>query len=254
MSKTIAFINQKGGTGKTTSAVNVGAGLSRLGKKTLAIDLDPQANLTYHLGIKTHELKPSVSEVMGGRAGIEEAIVERGGLDIIPANLGLAETENRIFNMGGREYLLKEALAGLKRAYAYILVDCPPSLGVLTLNALVAVREVYIPLEVQALPLQGLRAIMKIVELVRERLNPGLELSGIIATKYDSRRNLDREVLETLKEHFGELVFKTAIRETIKLAEAPSYGQDIFNYAPKSRGAEDYLALCREIVERRKRP
>jgi chromosome partitioning protein len=254
MIKTIAFINQKGGTGKTTSTVNIGAGLSRLGKKTLAIDLDPQANLTYHLGIKAQELKASISEVVEGRAGIEEAIVERDGLDVIPASLGLAETEDRIFNVTGREYLLREALAGLKRPYAYVLVDCPPSLGVLTLNALVAVRQVYIPLEVQALPLQGLRTIREIVELIRKRLNPGLELTGIIATKYDNRLNLSREVLGTLREHFGDLLFKTVIRGTVKLAEAPSYGQDIFNYAPKSHGAEDYLALCREIIERRKRP
>jgi len=249
----IAFVNQKGGVGKSTSAVNIGAGLSRLGEKTLAIDLDPQANLTYHLGIKTAELKASISEVLEGRAGIEEAIVERDGLDVIPASLGLAETEDRIFNVTGREYLLREALAGLKRPYAYVLIDCPPSLGVLTLNALVAARQVYIPLEAQALPLQGLRAIMGIVELVKERLNPGLELTGIIATKYDNRLNLSREVLGTLREHFRDLLFKTVIRGAVKLAEAPSYGLDIFSYAPKSHGAEDYLALCREIVERRKR-
>jgi len=252
MSKVIAFINQKGGTGKTTSTVNIGAGLSRLGKKVLAIDLDPQANLTYHLGIKTREA--SISDVIEGRARIEEAIVERDGLDVIPSTLGLADIEARIFNATGREYLLREALAGLERPYAYVLIDCLPSLGVLTLNALVAAREVYIPLEVQALPLQGLRAIREIVELVRKRLNPGLELTGIIATKYDNRLNLNREVLGTLQEHFGDLLFKTVIRGTVKLAEAPSYGQDIFTYAPKSHGAEDYLALCREIIERRKRP
>jgi len=254
MTKTIAFINQKGGTGKTTSTVNIGAGLSRLGKRTLAVDLDPQANLTYHLGIKTRELRASVSELLEGKAGIEETIVERDGLDVIPASLGLAETEARIFNATGREFLLREALAGLKRPYAYVLVDCPPSLGVLTLNALVAVRQVYIPLEAQALPLQGLRAIREIVELVKERLNPGLELSGIIATKYDNRLNLNREVLGTLKKHFGDLLFKTVIRAGVRLAEAPSYGQDIFTYAPKSHGAEDYLALCREIIGRSKRP
>ena len=254
MTRTIAFVNQKGGVGKSTSAVNVGAGLSRLGKKTLAVDLDPQANLTYHLGIKAHELKATISEAIEGKAGIEEAIVERDGLDVIPSSLALAETEARIFNVTGREYLFREALEGLKRPYAYVLVDCPPSLGILTLNALVAVREVYIPLEVQALPLQGLRAIREIIELVRKRLNPGLALSGIIATKYDNRLNLNREVLGTLREHFGDLLFKAVIRGTVKLAEAPSYGQDIFTYAPKSHGAEDYLALCREIIERSKRP
>jgi len=252
MSKTIAFLNQKGGTGKTTSTVNVGAGLSRLKQKTLVIDLDPQANLTYHLGIKAGDIKdrPTISEVIEGRAGIEEAIVEKDGPDVIPSTLALADTENGIFNAAGREHLLKGALAGLKRPYAFILIDCPPSLGTLTLNALVAVREVYIPLEVQALPLQGLRAIREIVELVRKRLNPGLELTGIIATKFDGRKNLNREVLETIKEHFGAILFKTVIRDTVRLAEAPSYGQSIFDYAPKSHGAEDYLELCKEILKR----
>jgi chromosome partitioning protein len=250
MTKTIAFINQKGGTGKTTSTVNIGAGLARLKQKVLAVDLDPQANLTYHLGIKAGELKASISELLEGRAGIEEAIVERDGLDVIPSTLALAETEARIFNVTGREHLLKGALAGLKRGYAYVLIDCPPSLGTLTLNALVASREVFIPLEVQALALQGLRAIKGIVDIARERLNPGLEITGIIATKFDGRRNLNREVLETIKEHFGPLLFKTVIRDTVRLAEAPSYGQDIFTYAPRSYGAEDYLNLCKEILQR----
>ena len=253
MTKTIAFLNQKGGTGKTTSTVNIGAGLSRLKQKVLAVDLDPQANLTYHLGIKAGELKASISELLEGRAGVEEAIVERDGLDVIPSTLALADTEARIFNLTGREHLLKGALAGLKRGYAYVLIDCPPSLGTLTLNALVASREVYIPLEVQALALQGLRAIKGIVDIARERLNPGLEITGIIATKFDGRKNLNREVLETIKKHFGPLLFKTVIRDTVRLAEAPSYGRDIFTYAPRSYGAEDYLNLCKEILQRSKR-
>jgi len=254
MRKTIAFINQKGGTGKTTSTANIGAGLVRLKQKVLAIDLDPQANLTYHLGIKAGDLKASIAEVLEGRVGVEEAIIKRaGGLDVIPSTLALAETEARIFNQSGREHFLRGALAGLNRSYAYVLIDCPPSLGVLTLNALVAAREVYIPLEAQALPLQGLRAIKDIVDIARERLNPRLEITGIIATKYDGRKILHREVLETIKKHFGVLLFKTVIRDTVRLAEAPSYGQDIFSYAPRSYGAEDYLSLCKEILQRSKR-
>jgi chromosome partitioning protein len=253
MTKTIAFINQKGGTGKTTSTVNIGAGLSRLGKKVLVIDLDPQANLTYHLGIKAGELKASISELLEGRTGLEEATIKGDGLDVIPSTLGLAETEARIFNVTGREHLLKGTLARLKPGYAYVLIDCPPSLGTLTINALVASREVYIPLEVQALALQGLRAIKDIVDIARERLNPGLEITGIIATKFDGRKNLNKEVLETIKKHFGPLLFRTVIRDTVRLAEAPSYGRDIFTYAPRSYGAEDYLNLCKEILQRSKR-
>jgi len=250
MTRTIAVINRKGGSGKTTSTVNIGAGLSRLKHKTLLIDLDPQANLTYHLGIKPGELRATIAEVIEGRAGIEEATLERAGLDIIPSKLSLADTEARIFNLKGREFLLKEALAGLKRGYSFILIDCPPSLGLFTLNALVASREVFIPLEVEALALQGLKAILDIIEIVKGRLNPGLEIGGIIPAKFDSRKNLNREVLETIRGHFGELVFKTIIRETVKLAESPSYGRDIFNYAPKSYGAADYLELCKEILRK----
>jgi len=252
MLKTIAFINQKGGSGKTTSAVNVGAGLSRLGKKVLAVDMDPQANLTYHLGIKPADIRGTISDILEGRAAADETILERGGLDVIPATLDLAETEARIFNEAGREHILKGALAGSRRAYDYVLVDCPPSLGLLTLNALTAVREAYIPLEARALSLQGLRAIRKIVDLVKQRLNPDLTIAGIFVTQYDSRPALTGEVMETLKEHFGELLFKTVIRTNIRLAEAPSYGKDIFAYAPRSHGAEDYMELCREIIKRSK--
>lgn len=254
MTKIIAFTNQKGGTGKTTSTVNCGAGLSRLGKKALIIDLDTQANATVHLGIKVHELSRTIASLLEGKDSIEETIVERDGLDILPSSLDLAETETRIFNTAGREFILKETLDGLKRTYDFILIDCPPSLGILTLNALVAVKEVYIPLEVHYLALQGLRALKGIVELVKKRLNPRLEIAGIIATKYDGRKTLNREVVEKIREHFGGTVFNTLIRDNIALAEAPSYGKTIFEYRPNSHGAEDYLSLCQEILQRSKRP
>jgi chromosome partitioning protein len=245
----ICLVNQKGGTGKTTSAVNIGAGLARLGQKVLLIDLDPQANLSYHLGIKSGEIKASVAEVLEGRARPEAAVIERAGLDVIPSTLALAETEARIFDLPGRERLLSEPLARIKSRYSYILIDCPPNLGVLTLNALVGSDKVFIPIEVQALPLQGLRAIDGVIGLVRERLNPELRIAGIIATRYDGRKILNREVLDTIREHFGHLVFKTVIRDTVRLAEAPGYGLDIFSYAPRSYGAEDYLSLCKEILK-----
>ncbi len=247
--ETISLVNQKGGTGKTTSTVNIGAGLTRLGQKVLLIDLDPQANLTYHLGVKGGEIRASTAEILEGRARIEEAIIEKAGLDVIPSSLALADTEARIFNLPARERLLSEPLARVRDKYNYILIDCPPSLGILTLNALVASDGVFIPIEVQALPLQGLRAIDRIIELVRDRLNPELRIAGIIATRYDNRKILSREVLEAIRGHFGSLLFKTLIRETVRLAEAPGFGEDIFSYAPRSYGAEDYLNLCKEILK-----
>lgn len=219
--------------------------------------MDPQANLTHHLGIKPHTLHSSIRAVLEGKSWLQDTRIklhkEFQSLDLIPANLTLAETEARIFNKNGREFLLREVLAvGWKKTYESILIYCPPSLSVLTLNALIAASEACIPLEFQPLALQGLRAIRDIIELDRKRLNPSLKLTGIIATKYDNRLRLSREVLETLREHFGDLLFKTEIRGAIKLAEAPSYRQDIFHYAPKSHEAEDYLALCREIIREEK--
>jgi len=250
MRKTIALINWKGGTCKTTVTLNAGAGLAKLGKRTLVIDLDPQGNLTYSLGIKPAELRATIAEALEGKAELEDAIIEREGMDIIPATQGLADTEARIANVTGREYLLREALGRFKRPYDFILIDGPPSLGLLTTNALAAAREAFVPLEAQALPLQGLKAIQGVIELVRQRINPGLELSGIIAAKYDGRLTLSQEVMETLRAHFGDKVFKAVIRAGVKLAEAPSSGKSIFTYAPHSHAAEDYLALCKEIIKR----
>ena len=250
MRKTIAIVGQKGGTCKSTVTLNAGAGLASLDKRTLVIDLDAQANLTYSLGIKAHELRATIAEALEGKAELEDAIIEREGMDVIPSTQGLADTEARIFNQAGREFLLREALGRLKRPYDYVLIDCPPALGILTTNALTAAREAYVPLTAQALPLQGLKAIVQVIELVRERLNPGLELSGIIAAQYDSRLTLSREVMDTLRAHFADKVFKTVIRAGVKLAEAPSSGKSIFTYAPHSHAAEDYLALCKEIIKR----
>jgi len=253
MSTTIAFINQKGGTGKTTSTINIGAGLGMLGKRTLLIDLDPQANLTYSLGLKAHEISLTMAEILEGVTNSRDAIIERNGIDVLPANLRLAQTEANIFNAEGREHILKKALVSVKRLYDFILIDCPPSLGVLTLNALVSTRAAYIPVEVEFLALQGLNALRGTIELVRKRLNNNLQITGIIATKFDGRKNLNKEVLATIREHFGKTVFKTPIRDNIALAEAPGYGQTIFEYRLKSYGAEDYLNISKEVLKRSKR-
>lgn len=247
--KRIALINQKGGTGKTTTAINAGAGLAAMGKSVLLIDLDPQANLTQSVGIRSQGLTRTVYELLKGETTIEAAAIKRGGLKVIPSTLDLSGAEIELSATAGREVLLREALDGLK-GFDYILIDCPPSLGLLSLNALTTAQEVYIPMQTEYLALQGLSRLIEVVEIVRKRLNRGLEISGIIATRFDSRKNLNREVVEKIRGYFGSKVFKTVIRDNIALAEAPSYAQTIFEYAPRSYGAEDYLSLCKEIIKR----
>lgn len=247
--KIIALINQKGGVGKTTSTLNIGAGLTKLGKKVLLIDLDPQAHLTYSLGIEAHDLNRTVYDLLKKQATLEEVLIGRDGLKLIPSTLDLAGTEIELSGVPGREFLLKEALAGL-RGFDYVLMDCPPSLGLLTLNALVAAQEVYIPIQAEFLALKALSKLLETVEVVKNRLNGKLEITGIIATRYDARKILNRGIVDRIRDYFGDKLFNTLIRENISLAEAPSYGQTIFEYKPDSYGAEDYLNLCREITER----
>ncbi len=247
---TIALINQKGGVGKTTSTINLGAGLSMLGKSVLLVDLDPQAHLTYGLGIQAHELDYTVFEVLKGEIPAAEAIVKRDGLEVLPSSLSLSAAEMELSSMAGREYLLKEALAGLP-LYDFILLDCPPSLGLLTLNALTAAQEVFIPLQTEFLALQGMSKLVDTVKVVKKRLNPDLTISGIIGTQFDARKNLNREVVEKIREYFADKLFATLIHDNVALAEAPSFGQTIFEYRPDCRGAQDYLALSQETVARR---
>jgi chromosome partitioning protein len=247
---TIALINQKGGVGKTTSTMNLGAGLSMLGKSVLLVDLDPQAHLTYGLGIEAHELDCTVYEVLRGEVTAQEAILKRDQLEVLPSSLSLSAAEMELSGTAGREFLLKEALEGLPPR-DFVLLDCPPSLGLLTLNALTAAQEVFIPLQTEFLALQGMSKLMDTINVVRKRLNPGLTISGIIGTQFDSRKNLNKEVVDKIREYFSDKVFSTLIHDNVALAEAPSYGQTIFEYRPTCRGAQDYLALCREAVARR---
>jgi chromosome partitioning protein len=248
--KIIALINQKGGVGKTTSAINIGAGLKQLGQKVLLVDLDPQVHLTYSLGIVAHDLEKTVYQLLKGEIRLLETIIERDGLKIIPSTLDLSGAEVELSSVAGREFLLREALADLQ-GFDYVLLDCPPSLGLLTLNALTTAQEVYIPLQTEYLALSGLSKLLQTIEIVQKRLNDSLIISGIIATRYDSRKKLNNEVVEKIKEHFGDKLFPTLIRDNISLAEAPSFGKTIFEYKPDSYGAMDYLALCREILNRR---
>lgn len=252
MARTIALVNQKGGVGKTTSTINIGAGLFKAGKRVLMIDLDPQGNLTVSVGVEAYNLDNTVFEVLKGECDAQAAIVNHG-YDIIPADIRLSGADMEISAIPGREMLLKEALAPIAGNYDYILIDCPPSLGLITLNGLTAAREIFIPLQAEFLALNGMAQLLNTVKAVQKRLNPQLDITGIIATLYDSRKNLNKEVLEKIRQYFPNKTFATLIRDNIALAEAPSFGQDIYEYKPDSKGAEDYTALCAEIIKQETR-
>ncbi len=251
--RTIALANQKGGTGKTTTAVNLGAALGDAGRKVLLVDLDPQAHLSAHLGCEDAEV--GSYELITRQARPDEVAIELlpGVLDVIPAGLSLAAAELELAPEVGRELFLRTALQDLTDGYDYVLVDCAPSLGLLTVNALAAVREVFIPVQLEWMALRGLGQLLQTIEAVKGRLNPELELSGIIGCMYQARRLLCAEVLGTLRQHFGKRVFKTVIRDNIRLAEAPGHALPIQAYDPRSRGAEDYKALAREVLVRERR-
>lgn len=243
----ISLLNHKGGVGKTTSSINIGAGLAELGKKVLLIDLDPQANLTLSLGMPRHA--QSIYEAIRGESPLVPYPAKEN-MDIVISTLDLSGAEMELINEAGREYLLRELLEPIRDIYDYIIIDCPPSLALLTLNALAASDTVYIPLQTEFLAMQGLAKIKQVIDKVKFRLNKNLYIGGVIATMYDARKVLNRDVVETIKKYFGEIVFKTMIRDNVALAEAPSQRKDIFSYSPSSPGAEDYLNLCREIIER----
>jgi chromosome partitioning protein len=249
MAKIISLCNQKGGVGKTTCTLNIGAGLQFAGKSVLLIDLDPQAHLTYCMGIAAHELGKTIYDVFRKGVSLKDVALDRNGLHVIPSSLDLAGIEMELAGIPGREFLLKEFLEG-KNAYDFILIDCPPSLGLLTLNALTAAQEIFIPLQTEFLALKGMGKLLETIETVRKRLNKDLDITGIIATRFDARKNLNKGIVDTITERFGRKLFKTFIRENISLAEAPGYGQTIFEYAPKSYGAQDFTALAGEIVRR----
>jgi chromosome partitioning protein len=244
----IAIINQKGGTGKTTTAINLGTALSSLGKKVLLIDLDPQANLSYSFGIKSPN--GTITEVLQGKKTLQAILTEKESLSIAPSSISLADLEISLVNKLGREGLLKEHLKGLK-GYDYVFIDSPPSLSVLTINALNAAQEVLIPLQMEILSLQGLAQLLDTINEVRQILNKKLKIKGIIPSMYDARRRLSDEVLKEIEKNFKEKIFKTVIRENVKIAEAPSFAKSVLTYAPSSHGAEDYTNLAKEFIKER---
>ena len=257
----IAIINQKGGVGKTTTAVNLGAALARLGRRVLVIDMDPQANASMNLGAELHPGEPSTYSLLTQNGRVEDTIrgTSTPGLSILPAHLDLSGAELELASAIGRETILKDALdewerdeiASTGRAPAdIILMDNPPSLGLLSVNGLAASKEVLIAVQTEFFALQGLSKLVEVVQLLRRRLNPDLEITAVLACMYDSRLRLGREVLAELRSYFPEQIFKRPISQNVKLAETPSFGRTIFEYAPDSKGADDYLTVAKEFLAR----
>ena len=256
----IAITNQKGGVGKTTTSVNLGAALSQAGQRVCLVDLDPQSHLTMHLGLELGQTEPSIYELLGGSVSLEECVrTVRPNMDLIPAKIDLVGAEVELVGVVGREILLRDALDPARDRYDVMLIDCPPSLGLLTINALSAVEEVFIALQPHFLALQGLGKLLETVSLVQRRINSGLGISGVVLCMYDSRTALcgevTREVIRFFKSDHplkslwqGAHIFKTYIRRNIRLAEAPGHGKTIFEYARNSHGAEDYQALSEELL------
>jgi chromosome partitioning protein len=250
MSRVYAVANQKGGVGKTTTVVSVGAYLAAAEKRVLVVDVDPQANATSSLGFDKHGLRRSIYDSIVGDSSMQGALVltKRVGLDLIPSTPALAGAEIELVGMMAREYRLKRALEPLRDRYDFVLVDCPPSLGLLTLNALTAADEVVVPIQCEYLPMEGLAQLLHTIELVRGNLNPRLDIKGLLMTMYDVRTTLAQQVVEEVRSHFPDKVFRTIIPRNVRLSEAPSYGEPIMDYAPSSAGAEAYQELAREIM------
>jgi chromosome partitioning protein len=254
MGKIIAIANQKGGVGKTTTSVNLAASLGVLEKKVLLIDADPQANATSGLGIDVEEVESGSYQVIEHTAKAKEAIVKTTSpnVDIIPAHIDLVAIEIELVDKPSRESMLKSALISVKDSYDYILIDCAPSLGLLTLNALTASDAVIIPIQCEYFALEGLGKLLNTIKSVQKIHNPELDIEGLLLTMYDSRLRLSNQVVEEVKKHFTEMVFKTIIHRNVRLGEAPSYGESIISYDAGSTGANNYLSLAQELIEKNK--
>lgn len=252
MARIISVANQKGGVGKTTTTVNLGACLAQDGKKVLLIDSDAQGNATSGLGVRKPDVKQDIYDVLVNEVSIKETIIEtsRENLSIVPATLQLAGAEIELTSMMARESRLKSALAEVSDEYDFILVDCPPSLGHLTINAFTASDAILIPVQCEYYALEGLSQLLNTVRLVQKHFNPGLEIEGVLLTMYDARTNLGAEVVEEVRRYFQEKVYDTIIPRNVRLSEAPSHGKPIIDYDPRSKGAEVYQALAKEVLVR----
>jgi len=258
MGKTIAFVNQKGGVGKTTSSINLAASLGLLGKKTLLVDLDPQGNSTTGVGVNKGELSNSVYELLVDKAEIKKVVVKTNykNLYLLPASINLAGVDMELMEMSRQnpEFIsqmqLKKHLNEIKDFFDYIILDCPPSLGLITTNALTAADSVIIPVQCEFFALEGIMQLLNSIMIAQKKLNPSLDIEGVLLTMLDNRTNLGLEVVEEIKSYFKEKVYDTIIPRLVRLSEAPSHGKPIHAYDPKSRGTEAYLNLAKEVVER----
>ena len=250
MGRIIAVANQKGGVGKTTTSINLAACLAEKGKKVLAVDMDPQGNLTSGLGVDKDSVEKSIYELIIGEVDIKEVINKEvlENLDIIPTSIDLSAAEIELIGVDDKEYILRNAIDQVKDQYDFVIIDCPPSLSMLTINAMTTADSVIVPIQCEYYALEGLSQLIHTVELVKDRLNSKLE--GVVFTMYDARTNLSLQVVENVKDNLQQNIYKTIIPRNIRLAEAPSYGLPINKYDPKSTGAESYMRLADEVIER----
>ncbi len=252
MGRTIAIANQKGGVGKSTTAINLSACLAEMGKKVLTIDIDPQGNTTSGLGIEKNELEKTVYELLIGECTLEECLIhlEFQNQDLLPSNVDLAGAEIELIGIDNKEYILKENIDTVRADYDFIIIDCPPSLNMLTINALTTADTVLVPIQCEYYALEGLAQLLHTIELVQERLNPKLKIEGVVFTMYDARTNLSLQVVENVKDNLNQKIYKTIIPRNVRLAEAPSYGLPINLYDSRSAGAESYRLLAEEVINR----